>query len=146
MKKHHINPLAGCLVPLLVQMPVFFALLRVLSNSIELRGANYLWIKDLSAPDHLAKLPFVLPFFGDELNLLPLLTIVAMFLQQKISQGSMGAANPQGTPDMSLIMLIIFGIWMYHAPSGPVLYWLVNTSIMVVWFKMVNLRPVVLEA
>ena len=146
MKKHRVNPLAGCLVPLLIQMPIFFALLKVLSNSIELRGAGFLWIKDLSSPDHLAKLPAVLPFFGDELNLLPLLTIGAMFLQQKISQASMGQANPEGMPDMSLIMLIMFGVWMYHAPSGPVLYWLVNTIIMIVWFRIANLRPIVLEA
>lgn len=145
MKKHRINPLAGCLVPLLVQMPIFFALLQVLSNSIELRGAGFLWIDDLSSPDRLAKLPFTLPFFGDELHLLPLLTIVAMFLQQKISQASMGAASPKGTPDMSVIMLVMFGVWMYHAPSGPVLYWLVNTVIMVIWYKLVNLRPVALE-
>ena len=145
MKKHRVNPMAGCLVPLLVQMPIFFALLRVLSNSIELRGAGFLWIKDLSAPDHLARLPTALPFFGDELNLLPLLTIGAMFLQQKISQASMGQANPEGMPDMSLIMLIMFGVWMYHTPSGPVLYWLVNTIIMIIWFRIANLRPVVLE-
>lgn len=145
MKKHRVNPLAGCLVPLLVQMPIFFALLRVLSNSIELRGAGFLWIKDLSAPDHLATLPVVLPFFGDALNLLPLLTIAAMFLQQKVSQAAMGQTTPEGMPDMSLIMLIMFGVWMYHAPSGPVLYWLVNTLIMVVWFKITNLKPIVLD-
>ena len=68
-----------------------------------------------------------------------------MFLQQKISQASMGQANPEGAPDMSLIMLIMFGVWMYHAPSGPVLYWLTNTIIMIIWFRMANLRPIVLE-
>lgn len=145
LKKHHVNPLAGCLVPLLIQMPIFLALLRVLANSIELRGAHFLWIQDLSAPDHVARIPISLPFLGDQLNLLPLLTIVAMFAQQKISQASLQQTNPEGMPDMSLIMLIMFGAWMYHAPAGPVLYWLTNTIIMIVWFKMANLRPVTIE-
>ncbi len=146
LKKHRVNPLAGCLVPLLIQMPIFLALLRVLSNSIELRGARFLWIQDLSAPDRLGKIPVSLPFFGDQLNLLPLLTIVAMFAQQKISQASMQQTNPEGMPDMSLIMLVMFGAWMYHAPAGPVIYWLTNTIIMIIWFKLANLKPVVLES
>ena len=145
LKKHHVNPLAGCLVPLLIQMPIFFALLSVLSNSIELRGARFLWVRDLSAPDMLVRMPFSLPFFGNQLNLLPLVTIVAMYVQQKMSQASLQQTKPEGMPDLSLMMLVMFGVWMYHAPSGPVIYWLTNTVIMIVWFRAVNLKPVVLE-
>ena len=146
LKKHRVNPLAGCLVPLLIQMPIFFSLLQVLSNAIELRGAQFLWIHDLSAPDRLARLPVSLPIFGNELNLLPLLTVVAMFIQQRISQASMPKTCSEDMPDMSVIMLAVFAVWMYHAPAGPVIYWLVNTVIMIAWFRIALRQPRIIEA
>lgn len=128
-KKYKINPLGGCL-PMLLQMPVFFALYQVLMRSIELRGATFFWIKDLSQPDRLMA---HIPIFPNELNILPLLMAVAMFLQQKFSTPpkatSAGASDQMAQQQrmMMFMMPVLFGVLFYKLPSGLVLYWLVNT-------------------
>lgn len=131
-KKHRINPLGGCF-PILLQMPVFFALYQVLMRSIELRGAPFLWIKDLSQPDRLIIFNFSIPWFGKELNILPLLMAVSMFFQQNLSMPKRTAATGmtdqyiQQQKMMAVMMPFMFGILFYHLPSGLVLYWLTNT-------------------
>ena len=133
-RKYKINPLGGCL-PMLLQMPVFFALYQVLMRSIELRGAPFLWIKDLSQPDRLIA---NIPIFPNELNILPLLMAVAMFLQQKFStppkSASSGASDQMAQQQrmMMFMMPVLFGVLFYKLPSGLVLYWLVNTVLTIV--------------
>ncbi|MDP2943105.1 MAG: membrane protein insertase YidC [Candidatus Omnitrophota bacterium] len=133
-RKYKINPLGGCL-PMLLQMPVFFALYQVLMRSIELRGAPFLWIKDLSQPDRLIA---SIPIFPNELNILPLLMAVAMFLQQKLStppkSASAGASDQMAQQQrmMMVMMPVLFGVLFYKLPSGLVLYWLVNTILTIV--------------
>ena len=123
-KTEKVNPLSGCL-PMVVQMPVFFALYQALSHTISLRGQPFvLWINDLSQPDAITQLPFSLPFLGSDLNILPILMSVAMYFQTKLTPtssagGQMAAMNTM----MPLIMIFIF----YNMPSGLVLYWLINT-------------------
>ncbi|MCK9995514.1 MAG: membrane protein insertase YidC [Candidatus Krumholzibacteria bacterium] len=123
-KEEKVNPLTGCL-PMVVQMPVFFALYQALNHTISLRGQPFvLWINDLSQPDAIAQLPFSLPFLGADLNVLPILMSVAMYFQTKLTPtsgagGQMAAMNTM----MPLIMVFIF----YNMPSGLVLYWLINT-------------------
>lgn len=128
-RTHKVNPFSGCL-PLLLQMPVFISLYNVLSRSIELKGAHFLWIKDLSMPDALFKLPFSLPFLGNLFNLLPILMLVAMMIQQKLSAPK-GAPRDEQQKMMALMMPIMFGFIFYNLPSGLVLYWLTNTIFMV---------------
>jgi YidC/Oxa1 family membrane protein insertase len=119
-KERGVNPVGGCL-PLLLQMPVFISLFNVLRLTIELRRAPFmLWINDLSAPDVLAKLPFSLPFIGNNLSLLPILMGIAMFLQQKMS-----ATDPKQAA-MTYMLPIVFTVMFFKFPSGLVLYWLVN--------------------
>ena len=133
-KKYKINPLGGCL-PMLLQMPVFFALYQVLMKSIELRGAPFLWIKDLSQPDRLIA---SIPMFPNELNILPLLMAVAMFFQQKLStppkSASSGASDQMAQQQrmMMFMMPVLFGVLFYKLPSGLVLYWLTNTILTIV--------------
>lgn len=127
-KRHKVNPLGGCL-PMLLQMPVFFALYQTLTRSVELKGARFLWIRDLSAPDAAFKLPFSIPFLGNYLNILPILMLVLMALQQKLSSGS--AYKDEQQRMMAVMMPIMFGIIFYNLPSGLVLYWVTNTLIMV---------------
>ena len=109
-KRSGANPLGGCL-PLLLQMPIFFAFYKVLSAAIELVGAPFIfWINDLSIKD---------PYF-----VLPVLLTAVMFLQQKIT--------PTQTTDdtqkkVMLFMPIIFGFIMKDLPSGLVLYIFVST-------------------
>ncbi|WP_315323465.1 YidC/Oxa1 family membrane protein insertase [Fusobacterium pseudoperiodonticum] len=112
-KEHKVNPLGGCL-PLLLQLPILFALFGVLKNGIIPKDSSFLWLK-LSVPD---------PFY-----VLPVLNGAVSFLQQKL----MGSAdsNPQMKNMMYIfpIMMIMFSLKM---PSGLQLYWLTSSILAVV--------------
>ena len=123
-RTYKINPLGGCL-PMVVQLPVFFALYRMLYQAIELRHAPFfLWIDDLSAPDRLFHFSFSIPFMEPPYGV-PVLTIImgaTMLLQQKMSP-------PMGDPTqakMMMFMPLIFTFIFINFSSGLVLYWLVN--------------------
>jgi len=128
-KKYKVNPMGGCL-PMILQMPVFFALYQVLMRSIELRGAPFLWIKDLSQPDRLLVIKDSIPLLGNELNILPILMAAAMFFQQKLSTPPQTGSNDQMVQQqkmMAVMMPVLFGFLFYRLPSGLVMYWLTNT-------------------
>ena len=132
-KKYKINPMSGCL-PMILQMPIFFALYQVLMRSIELRGAPFLWIKDLSQPDRLIMFKTPILLLGGELNLLPILMAIAMFFQQKLSTPANAGADDQIVQQqkmMAVMMPILFGFLFYRLPSGLVMYWLTNTLLTV---------------
>ena len=117
-KKHRVNPLGGCL-PMVVQIPVFFALYEMLLGSIELRHAYFaLWLTDLSAKD---------PYY-----VTPLIMGVTMFVQQKMSPSSMDPTQAK----LFMLMPVIFTFLFLNFPSGLVLYWLVNNILTIVqqWF------------
>jgi YidC/Oxa1 family membrane protein insertase len=123
-KTYKVNPMGGCL-PMVIQIPVFFALYRILGSSIELRHAPFfLWINDLSAPDRLFHLSFTIPYMTPPSGI-PVLTLLmgaSMFLQQKMTP-------TPGDPTQAKIMLlmpVIFTFMFINFPSGLVLYWLVN--------------------
>lgn len=125
-RKHKVNPMGGCL-PMLLQMPIFIALYQALSQAIELKGAPFIWwIKDLSEPDKIYTLPFSIPFIGNSVNVLPILMIVSMVWQQKLTP-NVSTSKEQQT--MMLIMPVVFGIIFYNLPSGLVLYWFVNNML-----------------
>lgn len=136
-KEHKVNPLSGCL-PLLLQMPIFFALYQALIRSVDLRGAHFLWIKDLSSPDRLFLLKNSIPFLGRDINILPILMAIGMFVQQKISMGKATGEAAQQQKMMSIIMPIMFGVIFYQMPSGLVLYWFVNSLLMLSYQFRVN--------
>ncbi|HEY4090789.1 MAG TPA: membrane protein insertase YidC [Luteibacter sp.] len=118
-KKEKVNPMAGCL-PILITFPIFIGLLRVLSESIELRHAPFFgWIHDLSAPD---------PFY-----VLPVLYFLVTLLTQRM----MPTAGMDPTQaKMMKVMPLIFGVFFAFFPSGLVLYWTVNgaTSLLQQWY------------
>jgi YidC/Oxa1 family membrane protein insertase len=123
-KTYKINPMGGCL-PMVLQIPVFFALYRMLYSAIELRHTPFmLWISDLSAPDRLFEFGFSIPFMQPPYGI-PVLTLVmgaTMFLQQKMSP-------PPGDPaqaKMMMIMPVVFTFIFINFSSGLVLYWLIN--------------------
>jgi len=136
-RQHRVSPLSGCL-PMLLQLPIFFALFQAISHYVELRGKGFLWISDLSLPDRIAKLPFSIPFLGSDVNLLPILMALAMFIQQKSSQQNMPSSSK--TPAMNMMsgpfMSVLFGIMFYQFPAGLVLYWLTNSLISLVWYRL----------
>ena len=123
-RTYKINPLGGCL-PMVVQLPVFFALYRMLYEAIELRHAHFfLWIDDLAAPDRLFRFDFSVPFMEPPYGI-PVLTLVmgaTMLLQQKMSP-PMGDATQA---KMMMFMPLVFTVIFINFSSGLVLYWLTN--------------------
>ncbi|MFQ3574585.1 MAG: membrane protein insertase YidC [Thermodesulfovibrionales bacterium] len=107
-KTHKINPMSGCL-PILLQIPVFFALYKVLLIAIELRNAPFmLWITDLSAKD---------PYY-----ILPIIMGATMVIQQKMTPSAMDPMQQK----IMMLMPVVFTFLFLTFPSGLVLYWLVN--------------------
>ncbi len=126
-KKHKVNPMSGCL-PILIQIPVFFALYKVLLVAIELRGAPFmLWIQDLSQKD---------PYY-----ILPIVMGITMFIQQKMTPA---ATDTQQQKFMNFLP-IIFTFLFLNFPSGLVLYWLVSNILGIAQQWYVN-RKLKLEA
>ncbi len=126
-KREGVNPLGGCL-PLLLQMPIFFALYRLFNDYFELRGAAFIagWIPDLSGPEQFLTLPFAIPFLGNTLNLLPFLMTGMTFLQQLVTQTP--GTQPTGQTKLLLYgMPLFFFFIMYNMPSGLLLYWTVQS-------------------
>lgn len=121
MRSHGYNPMAGCL-PILIQMPIFFALYRVLYSSIDLYHAPFaLWIHDLSAPD--------------KIYVTPVLLAITMFVQQKLTPNT--ATDPMQAK-MLQFMPLIFGAFMLTLPSGLTLYMLVNAIASIVQQLILN--------
>jgi len=131
-KTYKVNPLGGCL-PMVLQIPVFFALYKVLLQSIELRHAPFmLWINDLSAPDRLF-LGFDIPYLGG-LPVLTLLMGASMFLQQKMTPTT---ADPTQQRIMMFLPLI-FTVMFVNFASGLVLYWFVNNLLSILQQYLIN--------
>ena len=116
-----------------LQIPVFFALYQALMRSIELKGAKFLWIKDLSEPDRLIMLSKEYPIILDEINLLPLIMVVAMFFQQKLSMKSSGSSTMQEQQKMMMFVFpLLFGFLFYRFPSGLTIYWVSYTILSII--------------
>ena len=119
-KEYGVNPAGGCL-PMLLQLPILYALWAVFSSTIELRQASFFWwIKDLSIPDVVATLPFRIPIFGvNEISGLALLMGITMFVQQKMS-----VKDPRQQA-MVWIMPILMTLMFNNFPAGLNLYYFV---------------------
>lgn len=126
-KTYKVNPVSGCL-PMLAQMPIFFALYRMLYQAIELRHAPFMgWIQDLSAPDRLFHFNFSVPFMQEPYGI-PVLTIImgaSFFLQQKMTPTSGDPAQAKMMMLMPIFMTVIF----INFPAGLVLYFFANNII-----------------
>jgi len=119
-KQHKVNPLGGCL-PMVLQIPVFIALYKVLLESIELKGAPFIfWITDMSVKD---------PYY-----ITPVLMGLSMFAQQKLSPSS---ADPM-QKNMMLLLPVVFTVMFLNFPSGLVIYWLVNNLLSILQQYYVN--------
>ncbi|MBA2628961.1 MAG: membrane protein insertase YidC, partial [Rickettsiaceae bacterium] len=132
-KKEKINPVSGCL-PLLVQIPVFFSIYKVLYVTIEMRHAPFFgWIQDLSAPDPttifnlFGLLPFTPPSFL-MLGVWPLFMALTMFLQQRMSPQPTDPVQAQVMKFMPLMFLFMFSGF----PAGLLIYWSWNNILSIV--------------
>lgn len=112
-KKEGVNPVGGCL-PMLVQLPFFYAFYRVLSIAIELRHAPWLWVPDLSSPESLP------------IHLLPIILIATQFFSQRLTPTAGVDPNQQ---KMMMFMPLLFGFMFYYASAGLVLYWLTSNLV-----------------
>lgn len=121
-----VNPLSGC-IPLLLQMPILFAMFYLFPNSIELRQESFLWAEDLSTYDSIINLPFAIPFYGSHVSLFTLLmtasTLIYTWQNNQISsvQGPMKS--------MSYIMPLVFLFVLNSFPSGLSFYYFVSNLI-----------------
>jgi len=121
-----VNPLSGC-IPLLLQMPILFAMFYLFPNSIELRQQSFLWADDLSTYDSILNLPFSIPFYGDHVSLFTILmtasTLIYTWQNNQISsvQGPMKS--------MSYIMPLIFLFVLNSFPAGLSYYYFVSNLI-----------------
>ncbi len=116
-RKYGVNPMSGCL-PMIVQIPVFFALYQVLLNAIEMRGARFLWAHDLSQPD----IPLVI------------LMGASMLIQQKMTPTT---GDPRQAK-MMMFLPILFTAMFWTFPSGLVLYWLMNNVLTILQQYIMN--------
>lgn len=122
-KEHKVNPLGGCL-PMVIQIPVFIALYRVLLEAIELRHAPFmLWLTDLSAKD---------PYY-----ITPLVMGATMFLQQKMTPTNMDPTQEK----LMLMMPIVFTFIFLNFPSGLVIYWLTNNILTIFQQYLIRRQP-----
>lgn len=127
-RREKINPLSGCL-PLLLQIPVFFALYNLLNSYFELRGAMFIpgWIPDLSVPESILNFPFAIPILGwTALRALPLLMVGSQLLQGKFTQPADQSQTGAQMKLMTYALPIVFLFILYDMPSGLVLYWTVQ--------------------
>jgi len=113
-KKHGVNPMGGC-VPMLIQLPFFIAFYKVFKVSVEMRGAHWLWVTDLSQPEHFA------------IKILPLIMIGTQFAMQKMTPQAPGQDPSQ--QKMMMFMPLVFGYMFYWFPSGLVLYYLTSNLV-----------------
>ena len=134
-KREGVNPMGGCL-PMVIQIPVFFALYKALSGAIELRHAPFMfWINDLSAPEDL--FTFHVAGYALPLRILPLVMGITQVIQQKMTPTS---ADPM-QEKLMLFMPIFFTFLFWGFPSGLVLYWLVNNVISIAQQYYINKKP-----
>ena len=132
MKEHKVSPLGGCL-PLLLQIPIFFGLYRMLQSAIELRGAHFLWACDLSQPDTIAYLA------GFPINPFPLIMGATMLWQARLTPPSPGM-DP-GQQQIMRYMPLMMMVFLYNYQAGLTLYWSVQNLLSIAQMKITRNAP-----
>jgi YidC/Oxa1 family membrane protein insertase len=145
MREHKVSPLGGCL-PMLLQIPVFFGFFSMIQSAIELRGARFLWIPDLSQTDTLFMIPALgfIPFFGIPgvglpFNLLPLLMGATMLWQAHLTPPSPGMDPTQ--QKIMRYMPLMFLAFLYNYSAGLTLYWTVQNLLSILQTKLTKTAP-----
>lgn len=120
-----VNPFAGC-IPVLIQMPILYAMFRFFPAEIVLRGESFLWADDLAAYDAIVNLPFNIPFYGAHISGFTLLMAASTFVYTRMSSASQPAMTQPGMPNMKVMMNIftVMMIFFFNSmPSGLSLYY-----------------------
>ena len=143
-KKEKVNPMGGCL-PILLQIPIFISLYRVLPRMIDLKNVSFLWIKDLSSPDTVATIEAFknIPLIPMDINILPLIMTVFGVIQSKLSTATQpgAVATPQQGPGqgkMMMFMQVFILFILYKMPAGLILYWTTQTILAILQQLYIN--------
>jgi YidC/Oxa1 family membrane protein insertase len=131
MKEHKVSPLGGCL-PMLLQIPVFFGFFRMIQSAIELRGAQFLWVCDLSKPDTIFEIG------GFPVNPLPLIMGATMLWQARLTPPSPGMDPVQ--QKIMKYMPLMFLFILYKFSSGLTLYWTVQNLLTIAQMKLTKAK------
>jgi YidC/Oxa1 family membrane protein insertase len=126
-KRAGVNPMGGCL-PMLLQMPILFAMFRFFPVSIELRQEHFLWATDLSTYDSILKLPFTIPMYGNHVSLFTLLMTASTLLTMKMTGSSAGSDQP-GMKLMMYMMPVMFMLILNNFSSGLTYYYFLANMI-----------------
>ncbi|NQU81706.1 MAG: membrane protein insertase YidC, partial [Bacteroidetes bacterium] len=127
-KKAGASPMGGCL-PMLLQMPVLFAMFRFFPSSIELRQEGFLWAHDLSTYDSILNLPFEIPMYGDHVSLFTLLMTVSTIVTMKINSPATGSTQMPGMKGMMYIMPVMFMLILNNFSAGLTYYYFLANMI-----------------
>lgn len=130
-KSAGVNPMGGC-IPLLIQLPILYAMFRFFPASIELRGEHFLWADDLSSYDSILTLPFNIPFYGNHVSLFALLMAASMFIYSRINYNQTAGSAPQmaGMKFMMLYLMPIMMLFFFNNfASGLNYYYLLSNII-----------------
>lgn len=130
-KKAGVSPMGGCL-PMLLQMPILFAMFRFFPASIELRQQPFLWAKDLSTYDSILNLPFNIPLYGDHVSLWTLLMTVSTIISTKFSNPSGGQEQMPGMKSMMYMMPIMFMLILNNFSAGLTYYYFLANVISII--------------
>lgn len=122
-QKVGVNPLSGC-IPMLLQMPILFAMFYFFPNSIELRQESFLWANDLSTYDSIFKLPFTIPFYGNHVSLFCLLMTASQLVYTWTNSQMTTVQGPMKT--MQYIMPVAFLFFLNSFPAGLTFYYFVS--------------------
>nr|WP_319266809.1 membrane protein insertase YidC [uncultured Draconibacterium sp.] len=121
-RKAGVNPMGGCL-PMVLQMPILFAMFFFFPTSIELRGESFLWATDLSTYDSILNLPFSIPIYGDHVSLFCLLMTVTTIISTKLNQSATTSQGMPGMQTMMYMMPVMFLFLLNNYPSGLSYYY-----------------------
>jgi len=121
-KKAGVNPMGGCM-PMLLQMPILFAMFFFFPTSIELRQEGFLWATDLSTYDSILNLPFEIPFYGSHVSLFCLLMTITTIISTAMNQQSLNSQSMPGMKTMMYMMPIMFLFILNSYSSGLSYYY-----------------------
>ena len=121
-KRVGVSPMGGCL-PMILQMPILFAMFRFFPTSIELRQQSFLWATDLSTYDSILRLPFTIPMYGDHVSLFTLLMTISTILTMKINSPSQSSGQIPGMKGMMYIMPVMFMVILNNYSAGLTYYY-----------------------
>ena len=124
-----VNPMAGC-IPMVLQLPILYAMFRFFPASIELRQESFLWAEDLSSYDSIMQLPFEIPFYGDHVSLFTILMAISTFFYSKYNMDMTGGGNAQ-MPQMKMMIYFMpfMFLFFFNSYSSGLSYYYLSANV-----------------